>query len=72
MNRAILGATRPRVRHADLLEAILGARIVLNGFELGTDAQIVRYPDQYMDERGAVMWDRIMGLIDRQQLKMAA
>jgi hypothetical protein len=48
------------------------SRIVLNGFELGTDAQIVRYPDRYMDERGAVMWDRIMGLIDRQQLKMAA
>jgi DNA polymerase family A len=44
------------------------SRIVLNGFELGTDAQIVRYPDRYMDERGAMMWDRVMKLIaERQQ-----
>jgi hypothetical protein len=48
------------------------SRIVLDRFELGTDAHIVRYPDRYMDERGAVMWDRVMGLIDRQQPKMAA
>jgi DNA polymerase-1 len=44
------------------------SRIVLNGFELGTDAQIVRYPDRYIDERGAVMWDRVMNLIDGQRL----
>jgi DNA polymerase-1 len=46
----------------DRLEADVGrmqeamreaSRIVLNGFELGADAQIVRYPDRYMDERGA-------------------
>jgi hypothetical protein len=48
------------------------SRIVLNGFELGTDAHIVRYPDRYMDERGAAMWNRVMGLIDQQRLKMAA
>jgi DNA polymerase I len=42
------------------------SRIVLNGFELGTDAQIVRYPDRYMDERGAAMWSRVMDLIDMQ------
>jgi len=48
------------------------SRIVLNGFELGTDAHIVRYPDRYMDERGVVMWDRVMGLIDQQQPRMAA
>jgi DNA polymerase I-like protein with 3'-5' exonuclease and polymerase domains len=42
------------------------SRIVLNGFELGTDAQIVRYPDRYMDERGAAMWSRVMDLIGRQ------
>jgi hypothetical protein len=45
--------------------------IVLGGFELGTDAQIVRYPDRYIDERGAVMWDRVMKLIDGQQLEAA-
>ena len=45
------------------------SRIVLDGFELGTDAKIVRYPDRYMDERGAVMWDRVMKLIHEQQQK---
>jgi DNA polymerase-1 len=42
------------------------SRIVLDGFELGTDAQIVRYPGLYMDERGTVMWNRVMDLIARQ------
>ena len=48
------------------------SRVVLNGFELGTDAEIVRYPDRYRDERGAVMWDRVMDLIDQKQPGMAA
>ena len=41
------------------------SRIVLNGFELGTDATLVRYPGRYMDERGTVMWQRVMALVDR-------
>jgi hypothetical protein len=41
------------------------SRIVLDGFELGTDATLVRYPDRYMDERGAVMWQRVMALLDQ-------
>jgi DNA polymerase I len=45
------------------------SHIVLDGFELGTDAQIVRHPDRYMDERGTVMWDRVMNLIHGQPLK---
>jgi DNA polymerase I len=48
------------------------ARIVLNGFELGTDAHVVRYPDRYMDERGVTMWDRVMKLIDEQERMAAA
>jgi len=43
------------------------SRIVLNGFELGTDAKIVRSPDRYMDGRGTVMWDRVMKRIDEQR-----
>jgi DNA polymerase I len=43
------------------------SREVLNGFELGTDAQMVHYPDRYMDERGTVMWDRVMKLIRERQ-----
>jgi DNA polymerase I-like protein with 3'-5' exonuclease and polymerase domains len=41
------------------------SRVVLNDFELGTDAKIIRYPDRYMDERGAVMWGRVMRLVNR-------
>jgi DNA polymerase-1 len=41
------------------------SKIVLGGFELGTDAAIVRYPDRYMDKRGTVMWDRVLALITR-------
>ena len=37
--------------------------IVLNGFELGTDANVIEYPDRFSDERGEVMWSRVMTLI---------
>jgi hypothetical protein len=47
------------------------SRIVLDGFELGTDAKIVRYPDRYMDERGTVMWDRVMKLIHERRSRTA-
>jgi hypothetical protein len=60
-----LDADVARMRQA-MAEA---SHIVLDGFELGTDAQIVRHPDRYMDERGAVMWDRVMNLIHGQPLK---
>jgi DNA polymerase family A len=39
------------------------SHIVLDGFELRTDAHSVRYPDHYSDPRGTVMWDRVMRLI---------
>jgi DNA polymerase I len=42
------------------------SRIVLNGFELGSDVKLVHHPDRYMDERGVVMWDRVMKLVNRQ------
>jgi DNA polymerase I-like protein with 3'-5' exonuclease and polymerase domains len=43
------------------------SRAVLSGFELGTDAEMVRYPDRYMDERGRVMWERVTNLLRQQQ-----
>jgi DNA polymerase-1 len=43
------------------------SRVVLNGFELGTDATVVRYPDRYMDERGVAMWQRVMTLLERME-----
>ena len=36
---------------------------VLDGFELRTDAKIVRYPDRYMDERGVQMWDSVQAIL---------
>jgi DNA polymerase-1 len=47
------------------------SRIVLDGFELGTDAKLIRYPDRYMDERGTVMWERVMKLIAEHQERSA-
>jgi len=38
---------------------------VLGNFELGSDAKIICYPDRYMDERGQVMWDTVMSLIQK-------
>ena len=43
------------------------SRIVLDGFELGTDAHVVKSPDRYMDPRGVVMWDRVTRLIAERQ-----
>jgi hypothetical protein len=35
------------------------SRVVLNGFELGTEVSIVRYPDRYSDKRGVKMWKEV-------------
>jgi DNA polymerase I len=56
-----LGAEVRRMQDA-MREA---SRIVLDGFELGTDATVKRHPDRYMDERGTVMWGRVMALVKR-------
>ena len=37
---------------------------VLGGFELESDAKIVRYPERYMDDRGKVMWATVIRLLD--------
>jgi DNA polymerase-1 len=56
------------VMRAAMVEA---SRAVLDGFEIRTDVHIVRYPDRYMDPRGEVMWDRVMGLIAKRQQVVA-
>ena len=38
--------------------------IVLGGFELRTDAKIVRYPDRYADDRGRAFFERVVELLD--------
>jgi DNA polymerase I len=40
------------------------SRAVLSGFELATDVKIVRWPERYMDPRGAVMWHRVEQLLN--------
>jgi hypothetical protein len=47
------------------------SRIVLGGLELGTDVKLIRDPDRYMDERGTVMWGRVMKLINEHQERRA-
>lgn len=39
------------------------SRTVLNGFELGTDSTVSHHPERYMDERGKVMWAKVMDLL---------
>lgn len=38
------------------------SREVLDGFELRTDAEVVRYPDRYRDGRGQRMWEKVVQL----------
>jgi len=44
--------------------AIMGeaSQIVLAGFEIGTDADVVKYPDRYMDEAGEEFWNTVTRL----------
>jgi hypothetical protein len=37
--------------------------IVLSGFQLRSESEIVRWPDRYMDERGREFWGRVMALL---------
>ena len=40
------------------------SRIVLQDLTLRTDAEIIRYPDRYSDERGTEMWKNVMAILD--------
>ena len=41
------------------------SEVVLDGFGLRTDATVIRHPDRYMDKRGADMWEKVTGILDR-------
>jgi DNA polymerase I len=43
------------------------SRAVLGGFELRSEASLVRYPDRYRDRRGVVMWERLMRLVEARE-----
>jgi DNA polymerase I-like protein with 3'-5' exonuclease and polymerase domains len=40
------------------------SEVVLNGLRLNTDVDITRYPDRYMDKRGAMMWETIWKIME--------
>ena len=37
--------------------------IVLDGFPLRSDAEVIRHPERYRDERGGRMWDTVQGIL---------
>ncbi len=43
--------------------------IILGGFKLKTDADVVRHPDRYMDEGGQSMWDRVTRILAERGVK---
>jgi hypothetical protein len=51
------------IMRASMAEA---SRVVLGGFELGTDVSVTRWPSRYMDARGAAMWERVARLLPQQ------
>jgi DNA polymerase I-like protein with 3'-5' exonuclease and polymerase domains len=49
------------------------SRAVLAGFEIGTDVLVVKYPGRFMDEdRGRTMWDKVLNLLPRRQVRATA
>jgi hypothetical protein len=52
---AVVDATRSAMAEA--------SRAVLGGLEVGTDAEVVRWPNRYADPRGQTMWDRVTELL---------
>ena len=46
-------------------EIMAKAGRLVTGIDVRTDVKIVRSPDRYMDERGAPMWNQVMGLLEQ-------
>ena len=36
------------------------SRVVLSGFEIGTDVKVVRWPERYVDEAAGGLWDMVL------------
>jgi DNA polymerase I len=41
------------------------SRVVLGGFELRSEAKLVRFPDRYFDPRGRRMWQETLELVEK-------
>ena len=44
-------------------EIMTEAGRLVTGIPVLTDAKVIRFPDRYMDEAGARMWDAVMKLL---------
>lgn len=40
------------------------SEVILGGFRLRSDAEVVRYPDRYRDKRGTTMWNTVWDILD--------
>jgi DNA polymerase I-like protein with 3'-5' exonuclease and polymerase domains len=47
------------------------SKTVLDGFELRTDAAVVRHPDRYRDKRGVEFWALLMGILGKVQAQVS-
>ena len=45
--------------------------VVLRGYELPTDSQIIRPGGRYYDKRGKAMWDTVSGLLAKRERETA-
>ena len=45
--------------------------IVLRGYELPSDCQIIRPGERYFDKRGKAMWDTVTGLLTKRERESA-
>ena len=48
------------------------SEVVLDGFQLRSDVQVVRHPERYSDERGEKMWDAVHGILGDLATEQAA
>lgn len=48
---------------ATMCEIMTRAGRLVAGIDVRTEANIVRWPDRYMDKRGAAMWDTVMTIL---------
>ncbi len=55
--------------HIQQTQALMAqaSTVVLEGFALRSDVDIVRYPERYSDERGTQMWETIVQILNRQR-----
>jgi DNA polymerase I len=49
---------------ANMQQTMSKAGRAVAGLDIRTDADVIRWPNRYMDERGEVMWRKVIGLFD--------